>query len=83
MVTSIYNALYEIMNQKMSNNKYKIDRSLITALSFEEADDHVSYWLDKTEDERLNAACFLINQVYNVTPQTKVDRTVIDQRKFS
>jgi len=67
----------------MSNNEYKIDRSLVTALSFEEADDHVSYWLDKTEDERLNAACFLINQVYNVTPQTKVDRTVIDQRKFS
>ena len=67
----------------MSNNEYKIDRSLVTALSFEEADDHVSYWLDKTEDERLNAACFLINQVYNVTPQTQVDRTVIDQRKFS
>ena len=67
----------------MSNNEYKIDRSLVTALSFEEADDHVSYWLDKTEDERLNAACFLITQVYNVTPQTQVDRTVIDQRKFS
>ena len=52
-------------------------------MSFEEADDHTTYWLDKTEDERLNAACFLINQLYGVTPETKVDRTITDQRKFS
>ena len=32
-------------------------------MTFEEADDHTTYWLDKTEDERLNAACFLINQI--------------------
>ena len=67
----------------MNNDQYKIDRNFVTAMSFEEADDHVTYWLNKTPDERLNAACFLINQLYGVTPLTKVDRTIIDQRKFT
>ncbi len=67
----------------LENNQYKLDRNNISAMSFEEADDHTTYWLDKTEDERLNAACFLINQLYGVTPDTKVDRTITDHRKFS
>ena len=66
----------------MKDNQYKLDRTLVSALTFKEADDHVTYWSDKTEDERLNAACFLINQIYGVTPQTKVDRTITDKRKF-
>lgn len=67
----------------MQKNQYKLDRTHVTKMSFEEADDHTTYWLDKTEDERLNAACFLINQIYGVTPETKVDRTITDCRKFS
>jgi len=67
----------------MQNDQYKLDRSHASAMSFEEADDHTTYWLNKTADERLNAACFLINQLYNVTPQTKVDRTITDCRKFT
>jgi hypothetical protein len=67
----------------MNSDTYKLDRHHVSAMSFEEADDHISYWLDKTEDERLNAACFLINQLYNVTPETKIDRTITDHRKFS
>jgi hypothetical protein len=67
----------------MNSDKYKLDRNYVSAMSFEEADDHITYWLDKTEDERLNAACFLINQLYGVTPETKVDRTITDHRKFS
>jgi hypothetical protein len=47
-------------------------------MTFEEADDHTTYCPDKTEDERLNAACFR----FMVTPQTKVDRTITDCRKF-
>jgi hypothetical protein len=31
-------------------------------MSFEEAEDHTTYWLNKTADERLNSACFLINR---------------------
>jgi hypothetical protein len=65
----------------MDDNNYKMDRSIVKAQSFEEADDHVSYWEDKTPLERLNAACFIINQVYGVTPQTKVDKTLVVARK--
>jgi hypothetical protein len=65
----------------MDDNNYKMDRSIIKAQSFEEADDHVSYWADKIPLERLNAACFIINQVYGVTPQTKVDKTLVVARK--
>ncbi len=42
----------------MKNHKYKMDRSKLAGQTFEEADDHVSYWEDKTPLERLNAACF-------------------------
>ena len=66
----------------MQSDQYKLDRNHVTAMSFEEADDHTTYWLDKMEDERLNAACFLINQLYGVTPHTKVDRTILDHRKL-
>jgi hypothetical protein len=73
----------DIFIKLMNSDRYKSDRDHVSAMSFEEADDHISYWLDKTEDERLNAACFLINQLYNVTPETKIDRTITDHRKFS
>ena len=66
----------------MKDKEYKLDRNHVTAMSFEEADDHTTYWLDKTEDERLNAACFLINQLYGVTAQTQIDRTILDHRKL-
>ena len=65
----------------MDHNNYKMDRSVVKGQSFEEADDHVSYWLEKTPLERLNAACFIINQVYGVTPQTKVEKNLVMARK--
>jgi hypothetical protein len=65
----------------MEKRPYPLDRTTVTSSTFNEADNHVSYWLEKTEDERLNAACFIINQIFGVTPQTKVDRTVTDKRK--
>jgi hypothetical protein len=65
----------------MEKRPYPLDRTTVTSSTFSEADNHVSYWLEKTEDERLNAACFIINQIFGVTPQTKVDRTVTDKRK--
>ena len=66
----------------MQEDQFRLDRKHVTAMSFEEADDHVTYWLTKTEDERLNAACFLINQLYGVTAQTQVDRTILDHKKL-
>ena len=65
----------------MHKQPYKLDRSIVNAQSFEEANDHSTYWNAKTENERLNAACFIINQIFGVTPETKVDRTVITRRK--
>ncbi len=65
----------------MEKQPYRLDRTKVSAASYNDADDHVSYWADKTEDERLNAACFIINQIFGVTPQSKVDRSVTDKRK--
>ena len=62
---------------------FKMERSIVKGQSFEEANDHISYWEDKTPLERLNAACFIINQVYGVTPYTKVDKTLVVARKHS
>jgi hypothetical protein len=62
------------------NENYRMDRSVMKPMSFEEADDHVGYWKDKSVSERINAACFIINQIYGTTPQTKVDRTVFEKR---
>ena len=62
---------------------FKMDRSIVKGQSFEEANDHISYWEDKTPLERLNAACSIINQVYGVTPYTKVDKTLVVARKHS
>jgi hypothetical protein len=59
-----------------NEEKYQVDRNEVNALSFNEANDHTGYWADKTEDERLNAACFIINQIFGVTSQTKIDRTL-------
>ena len=67
----------------MKGEKYILNRHEAQALSFNEADDHTTYWSDKTEEERLNAACFIINQIFNVTPETKVNRSITDKRKFS
>lgn len=62
---------------------FKMDRSAVSKSSFNEADDHVSFWQDKTPKERLDAASFIINNIYGVTPQTKVDRAFTSVRKHS
>jgi hypothetical protein len=61
--------------------EYKMDRSVVSHSTFNEADDHVTFYKDKTPLERLNHACFIINSIFNVTPFTKVDRTVTFARK--
>jgi len=60
---------------------YKMDRSFASQSTFKEADDHVTYYKDKTPKERLNAACFIINNIFQVTPKTKVDRNITFARK--
>ncbi|MDQ6756964.1 MAG: hypothetical protein M3004_08510 [Bacteroidota bacterium] len=63
------------------NKPYKLDKAAFNAVTFEEADDHVSHWKNKSESERLNAACFIINQIFQVTPSTKIDVSITDKRK--
>ena len=59
----------------------KMDRNVVFMSSFEEADDHVTFYIDKTPLERLNYACFIINSIFNVTPSEKVDRNITFSRK--
>ncbi len=65
----------------MDQEEYKLDRSVLRSMTFEEADDHVSDWNNKTPEERLNAACFLIHQIFGTTPEDKVDISFFDKRK--
>lgn len=67
----------------MEERSYKLDRNVLKAMSFDQADDHVSYWEDKSMNERLNAACFIINQIFNVTPSSKIDFRFTDKRKHN
>jgi hypothetical protein len=61
----------------------KMDRSVAAKLTFEEADDHVTFYNDKTPIGRLNYACDSINSIYNSSPDQKVDTTIISSRKHS
>ena len=67
----------------MNNDKNRLERSKLKSMTVEEADDHVTYRNDKTEEERLNAACFIINQIYGTTPLDKIDFTYTTKRKHS
>jgi hypothetical protein len=63
------------------SKRYKRDKTAFRASSVGEEDHHYGFWKDKTLKERLEAACYLINQFYGTTPQTSVDRTVFTKRK--
>ncbi|WP_139257379.1 hypothetical protein [Flavobacterium micromati] len=58
-----------------------MDRNVVFIFSFEEADDHVTFYSDKTPLEKLNYACFIINSIFNVTPLEKVHRNITFARK--
>lgn len=58
-----------------------MDRTITTKLTFDQADDHVTFYKDKTPIERLNHACDIINSIFNTNPDLKVDRTIITSRK--
>ena len=62
-------------------SKYKMDRTASSASSFKDVDDHVTYWEDKIPMERLQAACFIINNLYGVTSKTRVRKDIITARK--
>ena len=63
------------------DNQYKMNRSAVSASSFKEADNHVEYWQNKTPMERLNAACFIINNLFNITVATRMKKDILTARK--
>jgi len=63
------------------SKKYRIDKTVFRGSKVEEADHHYSYWKNKSLKERLEAACYLINQFYSTTPQTAIDKTIFTKRK--
>jgi hypothetical protein len=65
----------------MPKKEYIMDRTILKSMTFEEADDHVTYWKNKTEGERLNAACFIINQIFGISSFNKIDFQFTDKRK--
>ena len=62
---------------------YKMDRSFVSSSTFVEADDHVTFYKNKTPLERLNAACFIINNIFQVNPTTKIDKKITSKRKHA
>ncbi len=63
------------------NNEFKMDRTLVYSQTFEEANDHTTFYDNKSIQERINAACFIIYNIYGTNQYTKVDRTIITKRK--
>lgn len=58
-----------------------MNRTVTTATTFEAADNHVSFYIDKSPVERLNHACHIINSIFNVNPNHKVNREITFARK--
>ena len=64
-------------------DNYRMDRTIVSKSSFAEADDHVTFYKDKTPLQRLNYACDIINSIFDSTSEKKVDRTIFSSRKHS
>lgn len=61
--------------------KFKMDRTIGRGVSFDVAKDHVTYWNDKSPNERLEAAWYLIGITYGVDSKTRLARKVFSKRK--
>ena len=62
---------------------FKMDRTVVSKSTFKQADDHVSFYKHKTPLERLAAAYFIINSIFNVKDYAKVDKTLTSSRKHA
>jgi len=60
---------------------FKMNRTIVNKSTFAEADDHTSFYSDKTPLERLNIACHIINTIYNSSPSQKIERIITSSRK--
>ncbi len=60
-----------------------MNRIVVTKSTFSEADDHTSFYLEKSTLERLHYACAIINRIFQVDQNTKIDRTKTFARKHA
>jgi hypothetical protein len=60
---------------------FRLDRTSFKATTVEKANDHISYWRNKSYKERLEAASFLIMHAYQIDINTRLDRSVFSKRK--
>lgn len=62
---------------------FRLDRTAFKIQRFEEATHQRDYWMQKTHEERLAAAWYLICIAWNLDPekQHKLDRTIFSRRK--
>ncbi len=60
-----------------------MNRSVLSKSTFKEADDHTSFYIKKSALERLNYACTIINSIFQVNENNKVDRTKTFARKHA
>ena len=73
----------KINSQKNTPAQFRMDKGFSKAQSFEEADNQYAYWKDKSPEERLAAAAFLIAQAYGMPDflHEKMDKTYFSVRK--
>jgi hypothetical protein len=60
---------------------FRLDKTAFQGMTFEEADDHYSYWKDKSLKERWDAGCYLSMQMYGCNKHTPIDKTAFTKRK--
>lgn len=63
------------------DKKFRMDKEAFKASTAKEADNHLAYWKDKTYTERLEAAHFLIKHAYGIEDNTRMDKSVFQNRK--
>ena len=64
-----------------ADKEYNLDKTIFQAMTVEETDVHYRFWKKKSMEERMQAACFLINQMYGITAQTPLQKKIFNRRK--
>ena len=66
-------------------SEYRLDRTAFKAQSFAEADDHYSYWKDRSPEERLRAAMYLIRSAWGIESdeEFRMDRRLVSIRHYA
>ena len=63
----------------------RLDKTVFSILTFEQADNSVEFWLQKTPDERIRAAYVLSLRAFGYDPENepRMDRSVFSMGKVA